>query len=464
MSSTPFSYQNLPELFYHSTPLDLGASLSPMWLNQRLLKALKIDDLAMFIQAHQSHALALAYGGHQFGSFSLLGDGRAALIAEVHHQGALYDVHLKGSGPTVYARGGDGKAPLKAALKEALIAEALHGLQIPSAHSLGVFNTHETVQRRSVEPAGLHVRFARSHLRIGSLQFAYVHQQVPTFFRYVLERLAPDLIDASTPALAFLRRVIHQQANLLAQWHAVGFIHGVLNTDNIALSGESIDFGPAAFMEVYQPNACYSSIDFNRRYSYQNQAPILLENLTHLAQTLLSEIDVDPDRAIDLARAELAEFMPRFDAQRSQALCRKLGLDTPNEAAMDWLDRLLSFMQVNQFDYHLTFAHLMNPSIRYEKTTHELYQRHREHLFELLRAQGHDLKTLQHAAQAHNPLVVARPQKIQKLIDAAVDDQDTQALLDFFEALQAPCDARWIDHPFSLAETFNPHFETTCGT
>jgi len=267
-------------------------------------------------------SLAQAYSGHQFGHFSRLGDGRALLLGEqITPDGRRYDLQLKGSGPTPYSRRGDGLATLSAMLREYLISEAMHALGIPTTLSLAVVVTGEPVYREQVQPGAVLTRVAKSHIRVGTFEHISQFSSVETlkvFTEYVLKRHYPELLQTENPVLSFLQKVIEKQTDLIVSWMRVGFIHGVMNTDNMAVSGETIDYGPCAFMNAYKPETVFSSIDTGGRYAFGNQPEMALWNLTRLAESLLPLIDTDIKKAIAKAEDVLNSFQHLFEHKLPQ--------------------------------------------------------------------------------------------------------------------------------------------------
>ncbi|MFZ2501257.1 MAG: YdiU family protein, partial [Nocardioides sp.] len=311
--------------------------------------------------------LAQAYAGHQFGQFSpLLGDGRALLLGElIDRTGARRDIAFKGSGRTPFSRGGDGYAVLGPVLREYLLGEAMHALGIPTTRALAAVTTGEQVRRQGLEPGALLTRVAASHLRVGTFELLATRggpNQVRQLADYAMARHYPDL--PAGDFAGFLSAVVARQASLIADWMAVGFIHGVMNTDNMTISGETIDYGPCAFMEAYDEGAVFSSIDTGGRYRYGNQPPIAAWNLSRFAETLLPLLDEDPERAIALATAEVERFFDLFDAAYLARMRAKLGLDASvSDSARDQADRellrdLFALAKVNRIDYTLLFRRL----------------------------------------------------------------------------------------------------------
>ncbi len=305
--------------------------------------------------------VAQAYAGHQFGGYSpRLGDGRALLLGElVGADGVRRDLHLKGSGRTPFARGGDGRAAVGPMLREYLIGEAMHGLGIPTTRMLTVVATGDTIvrevdSRHAQVPGAVLTRIASSHLRVGSFQFAAATGDADllrSLAEYAIARHVPAAADADNPALALFDHVVGVQAALVARWMEVGFIHGVLNTDNVTISGEAIDFGPCAFMDAYDPATVFSSIDHGGRYAYGNQPAITTWNLARLAEAMLSLFDDDTDTAVELATGVLQSFPERFQSAWSAAMRTKLGLDVDDATNDSLIAELLEIMADHRVDY-----------------------------------------------------------------------------------------------------------------
>jgi serine/tyrosine/threonine adenylyltransferase len=312
--------------------------------------------------------IAMAYAGHQFGNFvPQLGDGRALLLGECRAtDGRLYDLQLKGSGRTPFSRGGDGRAAVGPMLREYLISEAMHGLRVPTTRSLAVVATGERLLREEPLPGAVLTRVAASHLRVGTFEYFAVRQDqvaLQALLAYAIARHAPELAGAQVPALAFLEWVAHRQAALIAQWLSVGFIHGVMNTDNMALSGESIDYGPCAFMDHYDPNTVFSSIDHRGRYAYGNQPAIAQWNLARFAETLLPLIDPDPATAVQGATTIISRFPAEFEARHQQLLRAKIGLATVRESDVQLGSRFLGLLHTARADFTLAFRHLSDAAL-----------------------------------------------------------------------------------------------------
>ncbi|MDF2232433.1 YdiU family protein [Albimonas sp. CAU 1670] len=368
------AYARLPERFYHRQSAARFPAPRLLRLNRALAEELGLspDWLAspagVGLLSGQdlppgAEPLAMAYAGHQFGGWNpQLGDGRALLLGEViDRAGRRRDLHLKGSGPTPFSRGGDGKAALGPVLREYIVAEAMHALGVPTTRSLAAIGTGEAVMREGPMPGAILARVAHGHVRVGTFQYFYARQDLDALRRladHVIARSHPEAAEAEIPALALLEAVCRAQARLIARWMSLGFIHGVMNTDNMSLSGETIDYGPCAFMEAYHPDTVYSSIDRFGRYAYVNQPGIAQWNLAQLAQCLLPLMAEDPQQALAPAQALIDAFPDLYAAERLALFRGKLGLGSARDDDEALLDALLSGMAANQVDFTLGFRAL----------------------------------------------------------------------------------------------------------
>lgn len=368
------SYQQLPSaLFASCQPTAVAA---PEWLafNQSLA-----DKLGLPEEYHATDAglnlfsgnklpgwcqpMAQAYAGHQFANYvPRLGDGRALLLAEViNSAGQRFDIQLKGAGPTLFSRGGDGRSPLGPVIREYLVSEAMHSLGVPTTRALAAIYTGETVFREQPQPGAILTRVAKSHIRIGTFQYVASvgdPQLLAEFADYVIGRHYPDCALQPQPYLALLTAIVAAQAATVAHWMSLGFIHGVMNTDNMTISGETIDYGPCAFMEAYDEKTVFSAIDRRGRYAYGNQPAIAIWNLTRLAETLLSLLHADQPEAITIATAALETFSQRYQAAYLQRMSAKLGLVSAREEDEQLISRLLQLMQQDKVDFSLFFYQL----------------------------------------------------------------------------------------------------------
>ena len=367
------SYAALPPRFYARVSPSAVPDPKLVVFNSGLARELGLDPGRLELEAavtfsgnrlpEDADPIAMAYAGHQFGGFvPSLGDGRAILLGEIQgRDGALRDVQLKGAGLTPFSRNGDGRAALGPMLREYIVSEAMHALGIPTTRSLAVVTTGEPVYRQSALPGAILTRVASSHVRVGTFQYFAArgdHDALRTLLEYIIARHYPEARDADDPALAVLASVAHHQAALIADWMLVGFIHGVMNTDNMSISGETIDYGPCAFMDSYDPSTVFSSIDHRGRYAFRNQPVIAQWNLARLAETLLPLIDPHTEKAVELATAVIEPFIADFDARFLAGMRRKIGLCASAEGDGDLIRRLLSLMEGSHADFTLTFRAL----------------------------------------------------------------------------------------------------------
>ncbi|PWR24944.1 protein adenylyltransferase SelO [Zavarzinia aquatilis] len=366
------SYARLPERFHAFLAPTPVAAPGLIRVNRDLCADLGLDADALAASPDilagnrvpaGAQPLAEAYAGHQFGNFvPQLGDGRAILLGEViDREGRRRDIQLKGSGPTPFSRSGDGRAALGPVLREYIVSEAMHALGIPTTRALGAVTTGDYVRRDRVLPGAVLTRVAASHIRVGTFQYFAVRgdtEALRLLADHVIARHYPDLAGAENTALALLVRVAERQASLVARWMHVGFVHGVMNTDNVTVSGETIDFGPCAFMEAFDVNTVFSSIDERGRYAFGNQGGIANWNIARFAETLLPLIDEDEARAIAAATEVVQGFAIRFRDHWLSGMRAKLGLATAEDGDLALIQALLGAMQQNGADYTLTFRHL----------------------------------------------------------------------------------------------------------
>ena len=403
--------------------------------------------------------IAQAYAGHQFGGFSpQLGDGRAHLLGEfLAPDGRRFDLQLKGSGKTPFSRGGDGKAAIGPMLREYLISEFMAAAGVPTTRALAVVATGEEIWRETKLPGAVLARVGASHLRVGTFQFFAARgdqAQVKALADYAIARHYPDLAQQGAPYLAFLDAVIAAQAKLIAQWMGLGFLHGVMNTDNMAISGETIDYGPCGFMEGYAPGTVFSSIDHTGRYAYANQPLILGWNLARLAETLIPLLDPDPDRAVELANDRLTGIAPRYRAEWLTVMRRKLGLVGEDDGDAALADDLMP--AIEGADWTLTFRRLAN-----EATLRPLFPDFTamDAWLPRWRTRAGD-GAAQRIAQA-NPAVIPRNHKVEDALTAATagDMAPFQALLSAIQAPFTEAEAYMLPAPTGFGD-----YVTYCGT
>jgi uncharacterized protein YdiU (UPF0061 family) len=483
------SYAALPERFFARTQPTAVAAPRLLKFNHSLSAELGLDgggldaeSLAALYSGNvvpqELTPIAMAYAGHQFGHFvPQLGDGRAILLGEsLDSEGRRRDVQLKGSGRTPYSRGGDGRAALGPVLREYLVSEAMHALGIATTRSLAAVATGETVFREKALPGAILTRVAASLVRVGTFQYFAAREDfdaVRQLADYVIERHYAQVKGDERPYLALLRAVIQAQASLIADWMHVGFIHGVMNTDNMAVSGETIDFGPCAFMDTYDASAVFSSIDLRGRYAYGNQPHAGAWDLARFAETLLPLIDPQPERAVELATEAVAEFSTRFADAYLAGLRRKLGLEMREEGDAALAEGLFDAMQRNQADFTLTFRRLCHSAQSVQGDTQlrslflnpldcdEWTARWRARLAREPMAAGARAAAMRRV----NPAFIPRNHRIEAVINAAVETEDFAP----FAALSAV-----LSRPYESQEEFAAYadppqpgervLKTFCGT
>jgi uncharacterized protein YdiU (UPF0061 family) len=484
------SYARLPGSFYARVLPTPVSSPQLVKLNRELCAQLGLDpDSLASLEGVEIHAgkrvpngaepIATAYAGHQFGQFvPLLGDGRAVLLGEVVDcDGIRRDIQLKGSGRTPFSRrGGDGRAALGPVLREYIVSEAMAALGVPTTRALAVVTTGETVVRDGPLPGAVLTRVASSHIRVGTFQFFAARGDVDALRHladHAIARHYPGAASASRPYRAFLDAVIGRQADLIAKWMLVGFIHGVMNTDNMSVAGETIDYGPCAFMDAYDPATVFSSIDQFGRYAYANQPAIAQWNLARLAECLLPLISDDQEEAVEQANEALASYVEKFNIAYLGGLRRKLGLLDEQEGDLALAQDLLDRMAVNKADFTLTFRRLCNAATGSEgdSTVRTLFDdpaayddwaaRWRLRLDK----EKQDPGARANAMKGVSPAFIPRNHRVEAVIEAAVESQDFAPFEEFLTVLSTPHD----DQP-AFAEYAEPPpagqgvYRTFCGT
>jgi uncharacterized protein YdiU (UPF0061 family) len=475
------SYARLPDRFYARLDPTHVTAPALVRVNSALAEMLGIDPseltspegvavLAGNNVPAGAEPMALAYAGHQFGHFvPQLGDGRANLLGEVvGRDGIRRDIQLKGSGPTPFSRRGDGRAALGPVLREYLISEAMAALGVPTTRTLAAVTTGETVWRETMLPGAVLTRVAASHIRVGTFQYLAGkgdEEGVRLLADYAIARHYPDAASAENPYRAFLDSVVARQADLVAQWLLIGFIHGVMNTDNCSIAGETIDYGPCAFMDAYDPGAVFSSIDQQGRYAYGNQPRIALWNLTRLAECLLPLLDGNEAAATDA----LSAFAPRFQATYFDGLRRKIGLSTVREGDDNLTQDLLKLMTADGADFTLTFRLLCdaaeepadNAAIRALFKDFGAYDAWAERWRARLDAEAAPAALM----RAVNPAFIPRNHLVEAALSAAVERADLQPFEELLDVLSRPYDdnsdlARYATPPRDEERVL----QTFCGT
>ncbi len=456
------SYARLPDRFFARLAPTQVAAPRLVKFNRALAQELGLDIDAIEaagsaeifagnLVPEGAEPIAMAYAGHQFGHFvPQLGDGRAILIGEVvDRTGVRRDLQWKGSGPTPFSRNGDGRAALGPVLREYLVSEAMHALKIPTTRALAAATTGEIVYRDRRLPGAVLTRVAASHIRVGTFQYFAARADeaaIKQLADYVIERHYPAAREAANPYLAMLDGVIERQARLVAQWMGVGFIHGVMNTDNMSVSGETIDFGPCAFMDAYDPATVFSSIDHMGRYAYANQPHIAQWNLARFAETLLPLIDGDSNRAVDLASAAISAFPAHFERCWLDLMRAKIGLRSAHAADFELVRAWLELLQTHGVDFTLAFRRLGDAATgpHGEGEVRSLFadgaafddwaSRWRLRLAD----EPEDAPTRRKAMHRVNPAIIPRNHKIEAAIEAAVNHQDFAPFYEMTAALASP--------------------------
>ena len=480
------TYTQLPERFYSRQMPSPVSAPGMIRVNQDLARRLGIDPvwlkseegtatIAGNLVPEGAEPIATVYAGHQFGAWNpQLGDGRAILLGEViGTDGQRYDIQLKGAGQTPYSRMGDGRSPLGPVLREYLVSEAMHALGIPTSRALAAVTTGETVFREEALPGAVLARVAKSHIRIGTVQFFASRndrEALKLLVGHVLNRHYPDLLDAENRPLALLRRVMEIQAGLVAKWQMAGFIHGVMNTDNMLLSGETIDYGPCAFMDHYAAQTVFSSIDHGGRYAFRNQPAIAHWNIACLAQALLPIISDEEETATHLAGEALKEFQPLFLEAKMAGLRAKFGLKTRQEADEALAENFLALLEAQQMDFTLAFRRLAEMAgsepeqnvghlISFPPAFDSWLQGWRK------RCEDEDFAGRQKAMLATNPAMIPRNHLIENAIGEATRAGNLEPFHTLADALQAPFDLEGI--PADFLRPPRPEEvvqQTFCGT
>lgn len=481
------SYSHLPQGFFARVNLKPVRAPRLIRVNEELARFLGIDPagletpqgvevLAGNQVAEGSEPLAMAYAGHQFANFvPQLGDGRACLLGEVTAQdGRRYDVQLKGSGPTPFSRRGDGRAALGPVLREYLVSEAMHALGVPTTRALAAVLTGEQVVREEMMPGAIFTRVASSHLRVGTFEYFAAREDKESLRMladYAIQRHYPEAAQQPQPYRALLQGVVMRQAKLVAQWMGLGFIHGVMNTDNTSISGETIDYGPCAFLEAYDPATVFSAIDRNGRYAYENQPGIMIWNLSRLAETLLPLMEDEEgskETALAAAYDVLNRFAPTYEAEHLAIFRRKLGLAAAQEDDATLVKDLLEAMTTNRADFTLTFRRLSEGDGSFARTQFadpSAFDAWAARWRDRLQSEVSSQDERNAAMQRVNPIYIPRNHLVQQIIDAAVLRQDFAPFEQLLEVLATPFEERSGLERFAIAALPEQRVtQTFCGT
>ena len=447
-------------------------------LNKELAKDLNLDfskidnkDLAKLFSGNSlpenANPIAQAYAGHQFGHFTMLGDGRAVLLGEhLVGQKDRFDIQFKGSGRTSFSRGGDGRAVLGPMLREYIISEAINALKIPTTRSLAVVKTGEKIVRENLLPGAILTRVASSHIRVGTFQYIAAKQNIDDLnilVDYTIDRHYPEIRLSKNKALDLLNLVMERQCQLVVDWMRVGFIYGVMNTDNTAISGETIDYGPCAFMDHYSPKVVFSSIDKLGRYSFANQAPIIKWNLSRFAECLIPLIDKNEDTAIKIATEIIDNFEKIYEVKWLNMMRDKLGLFGENTNDKELINNLLSWMENNKADYTNTFCYLMNIRINNSEIYNDKSFINWLDVWKKRSLMNNGSKEKQLDIMLNvNPSVIPRNHKVEEALTSANDD-DLKVMNKLLSVLDKPYgDQKDIEEYQSPSD--NKEYQTFCGT
>ena len=474
------TYSKLPGVFFSKLSPTPVSSPEILLFNQKLAEEIGLD-LSVLSEEERTQLLsgnlvpkgiepfAQAYAGHQFGNFTMLGDGRALMLGEhLTPSGQRLDLQFKGSGRTPYSRGGDGRAALGPMLREYLISEAMHALGIPTTRSLAVVATGESVYRESELPGAILTRTAGSHIRVGTFEFASLHEDkamTQALLDYLIDRHFPEIREEENKALSVLRAAIDQQIDLITHWMRVGFIHGVMNTDNMALSGETIDYGPCAFMDVFSPDTVFSSIDHRGRYAFANQPYVAQWNLARLAESLLPLIHDERQDAIAGAEESLNAFEPAYKDKWLAMMGTKLGLAEADKQDERLVTDLFDCMHSNGADYTNTFRDLgrqvLPENQPYQSETFETWHRRWQ---ERLGGEGRSLDSSLSLMRSVNPVVIPRNHKVEEALQAG-EEGNLNPFRNLLKALESPYEE--ADHlaPYQVPpKPSEKVHQTFCGT
>jgi uncharacterized protein YdiU (UPF0061 family) len=479
MFNFDYTYLKLSPTFYHLQHPKPVIQPSLVLLNSELLNDMGIvglqqNELVKILSGNEVpiswRPFAQAYAGHQFGYFNMLGDGRAIVLGEQIANGTeRFDIQLKGSGPTKYSRKGDGRATLQSMLREYLISEAMNYLGIPTSRSMAVVKTGEKVQRESASEGAVLTRVMKSHIRIGTFEYArYLDSadEIKKLADYTINRLYPECKHSNHPYLSLFEMIVDKQVNLVTHWMRVGFIHGVMNTDNTSISGESFDYGPCAFMNYYNPSTVYSSIDVNSRYSFENQPNILKWNLCRLAESLIPIVHHDQQIAVDMLTELINDFDRKWKLSYNKMMLAKIGLDDSKADNIELVSQLCSIMETYQLDYtntfrHLTYHHSLDSKIDGNLESVEWMKKWKE--------KTHDSEGIIPQSKKwmmdNNPVLIPRNHLVEQAIKQAADG-DISLFSTYCEMIKNPyqnySDRGVFVNPPSI--DYEHNYKTYCGT
>jgi uncharacterized protein YdiU (UPF0061 family) len=474
------TYSKLPKSFLENIKPVPVKDPKLIILNKNLAEQLNLDfskfsdtDLAKMFSGNSlpegSETIAQAYAGHQFGHFTMLGDGRAVMLGEhLDKENKRFDIQFKGSGRTSFSRSGDGRAVLGPMLREYIISEAMHALNIPTTRSLAVVSTGEEVTREQMLPGAILTRVASSHIRVGTFQYIAATQNVDdlkTLFNYTIDRHYPEIKDSKTKALDLLNLLMQKQCELVINWMRVGFIHGVMNTDNMTVSGETIDYGPCAFMDHYHPQTVFSSIDQNGRYSYNNQPRITKWNLARFAECIIPLIDQDEQKAISIATETINNFEKLYEEKWLNMMRDKLGLFGEDKDDKHLIFELLTWMENNKADFTNTFCKLMDiQSIKDPIYQNQEYLNWTAKWKKRLEKNNTGKEKCLELMRSVNPIFIPRNHKVEEALKDASENK-LETLNQLLEVIKYPYkdNGMLMDYQQPMSNE-NGNYKTFCGT
>ncbi len=474
------TYSKLPKSFLENIKPVPVKDPKLIILNKNLAEQLNLDfskfsdtDLAKMFSGNSlpegSETIAQAYAGHQFGHFTMLGDGRAVMLGEhLDKENKRFDIQFKGSGRTSFSRSGDGRAVLGPMLREYIISEAMHALNIPTTRSLAVVSTGEEVIREQMLPGAILTRVASSHIRVGTFQYIAATQNaddLKTLFNYTIDRHYPEIKDSKTKALDLLNLLMQKQCELVINWMRVGFIHGVMNTDNMTVSGETIDYGPCAFMDYYHPQTVFSSIDQNGRYSYNNQPRITKWNLARFAECIIPLIDQDEQKAISIATETINNFEKLYEEKWLNMMRDKLGLFGEDRDDKHLIFELLTWMENNKADFTNTFCNLMDiQSIKDPIYQNQEYLNWTAKWKKRLEKNNTGKEKYLELMRSVNPIFIPRNHKVEEALKDASENK-LETLNQLLEVIKYPYkdNGMLMDYQQPMSNE-NGNYKTFCGT
>ena len=476
------SYKNLSKILMTNISPTPVSDPELIILNRELAKNLDLNfneikksTIASLLSGNElpkgAGSIAQAYAGHQFGYFTMLGDGRAILIGEhITSNNKRFDIQLKGSGRTPYSRNGDGRATLVSMLREYLISEAMHGLGIPTTRSLSVVSTGEKVLREKPLIGGILTRIASSHIRVGTFQYLSMHgdlKNIEELINYSLYRHYPKKNIHINSAITLLKLVRDKQIALMIDWMRVGLMHGVRTTDNMTISGETIDYGPCAFMDTYNPQTVFSSIDHNGRYSFINQSIIAHWNISRFAETLIPFLDKSEKKSIEIGKKIIDEFPKLFKLQWLNMMKKKLGFFNEEKKDYDLIQELLSWMKDNKADYTNTFIYLMdNKKIKDKIYFTETFSKINKKINQRILINNVPEKIREEIMTKNNPLVIPRNYKVEEALNTINNENNYELFNDLLDIIKEPYSVKknTINYQKIPNKLFEKNYQTFCGT